>query len=527
MTKSAVRRILASVLCMLLIFGLLPSVHAEQEPDYEGALRAIAQGYADHAESVDLSEYNIPYDELWDLYREQRNAGAYPWYADDYTSTYYKSTNCVAVLTYKFLDPTVYDYALYEQKVAEILAATVFEGMADWQIALSIHDYLVAHAAYDESLTYYEGYDLIVGGSAVCKGYTLAYMDLLNRAGVPCRRVSSEEMDHTWNLVYIDGQWYHVDATWDDPTSNREGRVKHKYFLISDSLISDEEHNHKGWDGDIVCSDTSKDTGRFWHDINSYIVYESADKCYYRKKTGDTTYAIYSRNAKGKEKKLVSWDAGYIDIGGSKDKKYFYGNNGLSLYEGRLYYSSMRKVYSINTSGGGKKTVYTHDVESSKQYIAGSYVADGILYLTLADHDGNLTAMQLELGISGHSHSYTQTKTEATCTQQGITHYACECGVQYEADPIPAKGHSYGEGEVVSEATTQQTGLKRYTCADCGHTKTEEIPKLSVNNPAKPDGAADPDQEEEVTQEEYTARRIFLGVVVVALILLIRKRKKK
>lgn len=512
-----VGRVLAGAVCILLLFCLLPSAYATETADIEAARQAIMEGYANHAETVDLSLFCITADQLQEIFWEDKYAGKYPWYAGSYTYTYGTSSGYVKTLRYINLDPTKYNYALYEQKVAEILAATVFEGMSDWQIALSIHDYLAAYGEYDETYTYYLGYDLLVRGTSVCDGYTKAYMDLLNRVGIPCVRVVSEAMNHSWNLVQIGGQWYHVDVTWDDPTSNREGRVSHKYFLLSDDTIADEDHEHHGWETDIVCSDTSMETDCFWLDIDSRIIYEGADQCYFRLKTGQTTHAIYSRTGDGTETKLVSWDADYLDVG---EGDYYYANYGLSLYEGRLYYSSMNKVFSVTTNGKSKKTVYTHAASTNKKYIAGSFVEDDILYLTLSDHDGNLIAMQMELGIDGHSHSYTSTETAATCTQFGYSEYVCQCGIHFEADYIPAAGHSYGEGQIVQAATAEEAGLMRYTCETCGYSHTEEIPRLS------PSEGTDTGDQAPAAEEDNTTKYVLLGIGAIAVLLLLKKKKK-
>lgn len=40
---------------------------------------------------------------------------------------------------------------------------------------------------------------------------------------------------HTWNMVKVDGNWYHVDITWDDPTG--ANTLRYTYFLVSDAQI--------------------------------------------------------------------------------------------------------------------------------------------------------------------------------------------------------------------------------------------------------------------------------------------------
>lgn len=48
--------------------------------------------------------------------------------------------------------------------------------------------------------------------------------------------------DHAWNIVNIDGNYYHVDVTWDDP--DESDNINYDYFLISDEQMSTD---HK-WD---------------------------------------------------------------------------------------------------------------------------------------------------------------------------------------------------------------------------------------------------------------------------------------
>lgn len=528
MKRNTIFRTVLPVLCLILIFLCVPNARAA-EADTEGAYEAIIASFEQvlaGSVTVDLSPYNITVEQLNELVPRSSREGLQPWYIGPYNYQYNKETRIVSTVTFTLRDPEIYDYDLYEQTVAQILAETVKPGMSQWQIALAIHDYLVVNCAYDETYTYYSAYDALVRGTAVCNGYALAYMDLMRRAGVECVKVSSEAMDHAWNLVKIGENWLHVDATWDDPVSDRQGRVLHKYFLISDSAISDAEHEHYGWETDIKCTFTEWDTDRLWHDIESQICFESKDVCYLRDQTGKTAYTIYSRDSQtGEWTKITSCDAGYIDIGGSKDANYFYHNNGLSYYEGKLYYSDMVKVYSINPDGSGKKTVYTHNYKDNKTYIAGSFVSEGVLYMTLADHDKNLSAMQIQLGAPQHTHSYTATTVAPSCGEMGYDAFTCECGLSYRGKYTQALTHSYGEGVVIQEATESTHGILRYTCAHCGD--SYERYTIYTPQPTVPSEKAPEEEGEEVTQEEYTVRRVLVVAGILILLRLFRKKKKK
>lgn len=530
MKKTHIFRFILPMFCLLILLICAPAARAE-EADTEGAYAAIVDIYDQVIAGdvfVDLEAYGITVDQLDELVSRSSREGLKPWYLDTYTYSYRKETMIVTSVTFKRVDSAEYDFNLYEQKVAEILIETVKPGMSQWQIALVLHDYLVVNCAYDETYTYYSGYDAIVRGTAVCNGYALAYMDLLHRAGIEARKVTSEAMNHAWNLVKIGENWLHVDVTWDDPVSDRQGRVLHQYFLISDSAISDENHNHYDWDGDIACTFTEWDTNRFWHDIDSQIVFESRDLCYLRDKTGETTYTIYSRDSEtGDLKKIVASDAGYIDIGGSKTNSFFYGHNGLSYDEGKLYYSDMTKVYSISPDGSGKKTVYSHNYKDNKTYIAGSFVSDGVLYMTLSDHDGNLTDMQIALGTPSHTHTYTASEyVMPDCTECGYSYFICDCGCGYKGDFTAAIGHIYDEGITVREATENSSGILRRTCSVCGAIHDTDIFYTGLPTATENTGN-DPAAEDPAADEKPSAQSIAIGAAVLFVLWRLFRKKKK
>ncbi len=49
---------------------------------------------------------------------------------------------------------------------------------------------------------------------AACGSYARAFKFLCGAAGIPCFTISTD--NHTWNMVYADGQWLHVDVSAND-----------------------------------------------------------------------------------------------------------------------------------------------------------------------------------------------------------------------------------------------------------------------------------------------------------------------
>ncbi len=117
-----------------------------------------------------------------------------------------------------------------------------------------VHDYLVDNIEYDTSLSkanIYDVYGALVNHVAVCEGYARSFKYILDEMGIPCVLVigtgtnsNGETERHAWNYVEIQGAWYAIDCTWDDPVVVGGGLVsqssKYKYFLKgSNDFLSD------------------------------------------------------------------------------------------------------------------------------------------------------------------------------------------------------------------------------------------------------------------------------------------------
>lgn len=134
-------------------------------------------------------------------------------------------------------------YASYEQEqfieseTDSILAKIIHPDMNEHEKERAIHDYLVLNIAYDDSEQYGSAYDALTINKAVCHGYTLLAYKLFEKVGIKSLIIDSPDMKHTWNLVFIDSSWYHLDITWDDPIPDVEGRIRYDYYNLSDREI--------------------------------------------------------------------------------------------------------------------------------------------------------------------------------------------------------------------------------------------------------------------------------------------------
>ena len=106
-----------------------------------------------------------------------------------------------------------------------------------------IHDYIIDNTEYDklkyenkDDTTYKSNtaYGVLIEGYGTCNGYADAMSIFLNKLNIINYKISNEE--HIWNLVYLDGNWYHLDLTWDDPISDMNIN-RDTYFLITTETL--------------------------------------------------------------------------------------------------------------------------------------------------------------------------------------------------------------------------------------------------------------------------------------------------
>ena len=86
-----------------------------------------------------------------------------------------------------------------------------------------------------------------------------------------------------------------------------------------------------------------------------------------------------------------------------------------------------------------------------------------------------------------HIHDYKEVPDSSktpTCIKDGkeADKKCSVCGDVITGNTIKAAGHKWDEGTFTKEATETETGIKTYTCTVCKETKTEIIPKKSVED---------------------------------------------
>lgn len=123
---------------------------------------------------------------------------------------------------------------LFEQAAQEILDDALATDDLFERVKI-IHDAIVDRTEYTTSGSSYisEADGPLVYGKALCEGYSKAFMYLCQRAGIQCICIAGygNSESHMWNMLQLDGEWYHMDVTWDDNNT-------YDYFCIPTKKIT-------------------------------------------------------------------------------------------------------------------------------------------------------------------------------------------------------------------------------------------------------------------------------------------------
>ncbi|MBQ8868213.1 MAG: hypothetical protein IJ027_00650 [Oscillospiraceae bacterium] len=233
---------------------------------------AEKKAYKLFAEKFGNYEKQVGFD--FDITKEEVE-NAYNYYSDDYPQHFWRGNTRY----YTFLGDKVLDISLtnmlYDGDKAKIkvmddkvkaAADKVLKGVNSSMTAFDrevyIHNHLVNNCKYDTSYKAENAHDMygsLVNGVAVCEGYAYAFQYLAREAGIQSIVVKGELItetgteSHAWNMVELDGNYYHIDVTSDDPVMKDGSQVlEFTYVNLTDTqikkdhIIKDNNHSIPG-----------------------------------------------------------------------------------------------------------------------------------------------------------------------------------------------------------------------------------------------------------------------------------------
>ena len=294
-----------------------PATLAEDDNNIQAAqtmVERVANAVKNHtetAEKVNIKDLNLDKDLVLSTLADL-NARVEGGEAISKLSCYYsRDTGLAVAIGLEYC--TAQDVAAMQVKLDQLVDQANTLCQTDLEKVFYVHEWLVQNIAYDrEHLSdgVQDDHNLrgaLLEGTAVCDGYAKTYALTLRKLGITGVLVTSKDIGHAWNMVELDGNWYQVDCTWDDPVdgSDQLGYCMHKHLLCTTEEMNT-NHNDDGDDSvafdlenlgtqnivNLATDDTYENT--WWKDKKSAIFpcggdwyYASGERLFWRDDLGD------------------------------------------------------------------------------------------------------------------------------------------------------------------------------------------------------------------------------------------------
>ena len=294
-----------------------PATLAEDDNNIQAAqtmVERVANAVKNHtetAEKVNIKDLNLDKDLVLSTLADL-NARVEGGEAISKLSCYYsRNTGLAVAIGLEYC--TAQDVAAMQVKLDQLVDQANTLCQTDLEKVFYVHEWLVQNIAYDRehlSDDVQDDHNLrgaLLEGTAVCDGYAKTYALTLRKLGITGVLVTSRDIGHAWNMVELDGNWYQVDCTWDDPVdgSDQLGYCMHKHLLCTTEEMNT-NHNDDGDDSvafdlenlgtqnivNLATDDTYENT--WWKDKKSAIFpcggdwyYASGERLFWRDDLGD------------------------------------------------------------------------------------------------------------------------------------------------------------------------------------------------------------------------------------------------
>ena len=144
-----------------------------------------------------------------------------------------------------------------DDKVSGVISEKIKNNMSTKDNIKAIHDLIINNTEYDtlktdnindDTYKSNTAYGVLMEHYGICSGYSDTMKIFLDKLNIINYKVSNDQ--HIWNLVYLDGGWYHLDLTWDDPVSDKN-ITRDNYFLINTDTLEKLDDNVHYFDSNV------------------------------------------------------------------------------------------------------------------------------------------------------------------------------------------------------------------------------------------------------------------------------------
>ena len=216
----------------------------------QSAYHNILQGFQNMADEILIPR--LEPEELYNVFFQLRLDHPEIFWATGFRYKYYQdSPNLIFVPEYLFEKNKVKEHQRAMQARVEKLVRPV-KDKSDWEKEKFVHDFICENVRYDKLKKAYS--HEIIGplgqGVGVCEGIAKSVKVLCDALGVWCviaicgnNPEKGIKYRHTWNIVRIGGQYYHLDATFDNTLGKHQGNaeapgeIRYDYFNLGDKAV--------------------------------------------------------------------------------------------------------------------------------------------------------------------------------------------------------------------------------------------------------------------------------------------------
>lgn len=345
-------------------------------------IRVLYDGIDSVQSSIDLRDYQIPVDHIRVLMHLIKTSFPELFYFNGYRYSYSSSDQTVTTVSPTYTVENIKEKQEAFFKIAETrYLSLIDDSMDDFTKAVILHDALALNVRYadPDKKRLADCYTFFAEGWGVCYQYTKCYAYLLARCGIESEIIQSDSMNHAWLKIRLDGNYYNVDLTWDDPIPEQTGKVRHRYFLYSDSAFRSAnqiERQHYGYRSIHPSDSTAYDQFENLHSFTTQLCY--LDGAFYAI-TGDGKLVRYNHHTDEitvLELLPYRWPAG--------QNQYWVGNfSSLVPFNDKLYYNSPDKIYQYDPEKN-ESEIFAEITGEEKLY--GLRIVDNQLWVVRADN---------------------------------------------------------------------------------------------------------------------------------------------
>lgn len=281
-----------------------------------------------------------------------------------YDSNTLKLTRLIINVSYQYSDSQILEMSnRFNNKVNYIVEEYLSNTTDELTLEYIINDYLLDNVTYDYDNYLndtipdisHSAYGALINGVAVCDGYSKAVKVLTNILGIESGIITSSEMNHAWNYININGKYYNLDVTFNDPVPETNQR-RYTYFNKS----NDEMSTSHTWDKSKY-PEANDESFKFLRSFYPGDIARVNNRFY---------YLAFDRD-----------DLDSMDLLGNNKKNEIQGIYPQYLvgYNNTLNFLDMSEVKSYNIKTKEIRTIYESD-----NWITGLYIENDILNISNA-----------------------------------------------------------------------------------------------------------------------------------------------